>query len=476
MKCLFICCLFLLLPGGLPLRAVPAEKKPYLLSEEEVRSYDAVQKKLDPATLPLLRRLKRAFPGKHEWTEYEVEALKKSGKPAPMPYAPQSVQQTGRAPRDTFPSSDADRYLLVAQKKQKSEENLPEVLRTKYGKQEWYTAEQVRDVTENGAASRMIEGARDKDDPIYIAGKKMRTFRTGFRVPRIRESWQDVLYDEDPSQPDRAGKVIGDLTGASLSLSHDGKSGSDTLSATGAVIFPWQYERSVAGGWNVEKLAIAPSVSINRVDVSDDPTAGTDELLYRLGVYANWRFPTEAGSGVQIRGAAVYATDTHGDGEVPGFELEIEPRWRTPYFPLGYRQILKRKSPLYEDGSDVSALDYQLRAWLRVEGGDVQRAGASWNPVEGDFLRLGPSVQLRVNAPRLLVGRDVSLTALYSRLYAQEGPKDHGSYFKATAAWNLYKNEYNGSRISLNVNYQKGDLDFTKDEVDSLTVGLGFLF
>ena len=96
--------------------------------------------------------------------------------------------------------------------------------------------------------------------------------------------------------------------------------------------------------------------------------------------------------------------------------------------------------------------------------------------MEGDFLRLGPSVQLRVNAPRLLVGRDVSLTALYSRLYAQEGPKDHGSYFKATAAWNLYKNEYNGSRISLNVNYQKGDLDFTKDEVDSLTVGLGFLF
>ena len=70
--------------------------------------------------------------------------------------------------------------------------------------------------------------------------------------------------------------------------------------------------------------------------------------------------------------------------------------------------------------------------------------------------RLGPVLQLQVNAPRLAFGKDITLTALYSHLRAISGPDDTESYFKAVLTYTLLKNEALNHRVSLNAEYEKG--------------------
>lgn len=451
-------------------------EKPTTFTRQELLGYDAVRSKLDPDAKPLVPQLERAYPGRELWTEHELAALKRGGKEVAIEYHPEAVRQKGSAPRDTFTKDAANRHLTVVQKRAKSTEDYAAILRNKFGEQDYYTAEQVRDVAENGSAAAKTEGALDFDDPVYKAQQEMHYGRRGFRSPRIRESWRDLLYEEDPSQLENESKELGDLSGATFSWTHNGKANTDTWSASGALIWPWIYERGTLGGWDVETLAFAPSVGIHKVDTNGDPEEEADELLFRLGAYANWRFPTTAGRGVQVRAAAVYVTDTRFEGELPGFEIDIEPRIFTRGFPIGYANVLAHKAPLKEDGSDTVALQYQLRLWLHAEGGDVQHAGDDWNAVGGEFFRLGPVAQLRVNAPYLLFGRDVSMTSTYSYLAAVRGSHKRSQFYHGTLAWVLFKNARLGHRVSLNFDYQAGGLNFTKSKVDTFTLGLGVLF
>ncbi len=451
-----------------------AAENPVTFTEEEIRAYARVQEKLKPKEGNLLRRLQEAYPGQKHFTEYEIAALERPGKKVPLDYDTR-FQQKGRPMRDSFTAQAADAHLRMVQKQKKATEDYPAELRKKFGEQDWYTAEQVRDVAEHGSKPRMIEGAREESDPIWQAAERIARRRAGFRSPKVRESWRDVLLLEDPSQTGTAREKITDVVGATFSFNHDFGNNTDTWTAIGAVILPWEYENDIAGGWTPENVVVAPSVSINKVDTNGDPEAESDSLLYRLGAYAQWRFPTNTAAGLQLRSAIVYATDTGHDAEAAGFELELEPRWRLAGFPIGYRQILIRKAPLLEDGTDMSALEYKLRFWLRAEGGDVQRSEETWETTEGRFLRLGPALELAVTAPYFLFHKDLSITVLYSHLEALRGVEEHESFFKATASLELYKNAL-GHRISLNADYQNGGLDFTKEQVESFTIGLGVVF
>jgi len=202
------------------------------------------------------------------------------------------------------------------------------------------------------------------------------------------------------------------------------------------------------------RLALAPSASINRVATNGNPTKEVDSVLYRMGIYAEWYLAPTPPVKLQMRAAGVYASDTSGQGALPGYEVDFEPRWQSETLPLGYKKVLIKKVT-EKDPSDWSALDFQVRAWLHIEGGDVQDNGKSWDSTKGEFFRLGPTLQLQLNAPRVVWGRDASLTALYSYLPAITGSDQHQSYFKLSSTYDFVKDDIHNYKISLTAQYKK---------------------
>lgn len=357
---------------------------------------------------------------------------------------------------------------------------LEDALKEKYGLQDWYTPAQLADVESNGIAPAKVPREWPEGNPIRaevdVASVRTKTWSEDFKKPLIRQSWRDVLYEEDPSQDSNAVKPLKDLVGATFSYAYNGKTDSDTWTAIGALIFPWEHDFKLDPGLTPARIALAPSVSINRVATNGDSKTETDSVLYRLGAYAEWYLAASPPVKLQVRAAGVYASDTGGDAALPGYEVDAEPRWQSDYFPLGYKKVLIPKATEKEDRSDWWALAYQLRAWLHIEGGDVQDNGKSWDAVKGYFFRLGPTVQFQLDAPRVFLGRDASLTALYSWLPALSGTREHESYFKLSAVYDLFKNDVHNQKVSLTVQYENGGLNFTKEDVDTVTVGLGVLY
>jgi hypothetical protein len=182
------------------------------------------------------------------------------------------------------------------------------------------------------------------------------------------------------------------------------------------------------------------------------------------------------GYGLQVRAAGVYVTDQDHRAGLDGFEIDFEPRWMGKDLNLGYRTRLWKKSPVLADGSDDALLDAQLRVWVHVEGGNVQDASASWLASDESFFRLGPTVQLQLRAPAMPGGRALSLTALYSYLAAISGPSEHASYLQTTLSYDLFRDKELNHKVSLNAGYEYGGLNFTKQDADTFTLGLGVLF
>jgi hypothetical protein len=162
--------------------------------------------------------------------------------------------------------------------------------------------------------------------------------------------------------------------------------------------------------------------------------------------------------------------------------VDLEPRWNIPFLRLGYTQAWIQKQPTKDPQGagpiDDVILATKLRLWLHTEGGDVQDNGSSWDPVKGSFFRIGPTAQFQITMPRAIFGKALSLTALYSYLAAISGSDAHHSFLTISATYDLYKSDYptENRKISLTAQYQKGGLNFTKEDVDTFTLGLGVLF
>lgn len=300
----------------------------------------------------------------------------------------------------------------------------------------------------------------------------------------VRRDWRDVLFDEDASQQNTGKKALGDLEGALFSYTRDGNADSDTWSAHGAVILPYTREWLTGSSFALRRFALAPSVTYDRVTTNGDPAVEVDSLFYRVGLYMDFygqHLPDDharpiVGYGLQVRAAGVYVTDQDHRAGLRGFEADFEPRFHVGEPGLGYRTILWRKIPARADGSDISILEAQLRAWLHMEGGDIQDTGPAWTPVAESFFRLGPTVQFQLSMPALPGDRALSLTVLYSYLAAVSGPSDHPSYFRATLGYDLFRNVELNHKVSLSASYEQGGLNFSKQEVDTFTIGLGILF
>ena len=308
---------------------------------------------------------------------------------------------------------------------------------------------------------------------------------SGWKTPLIRHDWTDVVIAEDPSERSEVVKTkTDDLVGATFAYTHDGKAGSDTWTTVGALIWPWVYESPVTSRVFPQYVMLAPSVSVNRISTSGDPKGEVDQVLYRLGMYAEWYQPPGMDL-LQVRAAPVFGTDTGHEARMPAFEVDVEPSWlfsnslgHECLYKIGFKNTLWWKEPLLEDSSDQSVVDYQLRFWFHVEGGDVQDIGTSFSGVPGSFLRLGPTAQLRINTffPVPLLTKGLSFTAQYSYLPELQGPKGHDSLLTLVAALTLLSDKANHQKMTLNANYTRGGLNFTKQDVDTLTIGLGVLF
>jgi hypothetical protein len=357
--------------------------------------------------------------------------------------------------------------------------HLRDALFKKFGDQDWYTPVQLADIEANGISPAKVPREWPAGNPIRedvdLASVREKDWSEDFKRPRIRQNWRDVLYDEDPSQTANEAKVLKDLVGATFSYAHNGLDDTDVWTAVGALIMPWEHDFALEPGPMPTRLALAPSASINRVATNGTPTKEVDSVLYRMGIYAEWYLAPTPPVKLQMRAAGVYASDTSGQGALPGYEVDFEPRWQSEALPLGYKKVLIKKVT-EKDPSDWSALDFQLRAWLHIEGGDVQDNGKSWDSSKGEFFRLGPTLQLQFNAPRVVWGRDASLTALYSYLPAITGSDQHQSYFKLSSTYDFVKDDIHNYKISLTAQYDKGGLNFTKENVDTFTLGFGILY
>jgi len=365
----------------------------------------------------------------------------------------------------------------------------------------WFTMKQIRDAEkyefleptnekqwEEWRQEQANFDALDKAYDKVMKAEEAR--RQGIRSPRIRRSWRDVLYDEDPSQTDRQNKVIGDLEGAIFSYARDGKADTDTWNAHGAVILPITYEwHHLGSAFALRRFALAPSVTYDRVTTNGDPKIEVDSIFYRAGIYMDFygvHIPpmpvageerkTAFGYGLQLRAAGVCVTDGDHRAGLGGGEIDLEPRFHYGNLGLGYRTNLWPKEPARSDLKDDSFLEAQLRMWLHTEGGDVQDAGPGWTPVTGSFFRLGPTWQFTLAAPALPGYRTLSLTALYTYLAAISGPSDRAWYFRVTLAYDLLRNLELNHKMGIAASYERGGLNFTKQEVDTFTLGLNVLF
>jgi hypothetical protein len=455
------------------------------IPREDVKVYYKVMQRMDGKVGDLFGKLVTMFGVKDFYTPAEVQwAIGPKKSKEELIYSIE-VKRPLPIPRGAISRTDAHSVLRVHAARTESKEDLVKALIEKYGyldtagdKQDqlWYLASEIRDVEENGAKKAKI-----LEFPPDPTGTGFQPVVDGIRHFKIRQSWSDLLYSEDPSLADDAKKKIDDLVGASFSYTHNFDTDRNDWSAVGSVIFPMEWKNAVERNGIPERVVLAPSVSINRV-TNADPKKETDEMYYRLGGIAKWIGPEGALDVIQLRGAGVYGTDTENEARLPAYEVELEPQitWLginntlNDYFKIGFKNVLLSKRAELADGTDDSFLDYQCRVWLRSEGGDLQRAGTKWNVVEGSFVRAGPAMQFRLNAPTIWKG--LSFTALYSYLPTFDGPDDHSMLLKLDGTITLSSDPVSRQKISLNANYTRGGLDFTKQEVETFTLGLSVLF
>ena len=486
-------------PGKLP------QPSPISFTRQQAKDYFEMRKLLYPAKGDGYQKLIELFGRKDTYNGDQITAVTDPKTKAKRP-PEKVVGRTGNPPIDTLSSDETRDWLRLQQQRSEKKEDFWEELKTRTGQQPWYTADEIRDVLEYGAEKpKEVAINRLATDPVGMeiakAQSREKSFWEGFLSPRIRHDWRDVLYEEDKSQPDNAPRSIGSLRGANIAFTHNGVSNADTWSVVGALIVPWRHRWLPSDHWHLDEVTVAPSVSMNRISSNGDPKGEVDSLLYRVGTYLSWEgvlgriekdvsvntsesarlveerwTPPYIPIGLQVRAAGVYATDTGHEESLPGYEVDIEPRIKLPLFPLGYRQVLIRKYPLKEDHSDNSLLDFQVRAYFHLEGGNAQHVDADWIARTEDFFRVGPVVGFDLHAPRLFLHQSATLSMRYLYLSAIQGDLDRQYLFDAQLTYNILDDPFTGHKVGLTAEYQKGILPFTAEKIDTFTVGLSVLF
>jgi hypothetical protein len=463
--------------------------KPQMFKAADVKTHFEVIGKLDPTKAHLFDNLVQTFGKKSIYSADEVRAIESPNVPTKDEALLRLLVQPPKSKVDTFSKEEVRKHFELLRSSDPKSKATMEALEKKYPGQEFYSAAQVRDIEKNG--DEWITSEKRPDTPItLVAGQEAKANRSwfvdGWKTPLVRRDWTDVLLGEDLSVTSGAKSKVDDLVGATFSYAHDNNAGTDTWTTVGALIWPWTYNGPEVASLLPPEIAIAPSVSVNRISTSGDPKMEVDQLFFRVGVFLQWNEPFgKYLDRLQVRGAPVFGTDTGFRARMPGYEFDVEPSWLFNNGPaedcnykIGFKNILLYKSPLLEDSSDQSVLDYQVRLWTHMEGGDIQDTGKGFAATPGSFFRIGPVAQLRVNSffPVPLLSKGLSFTAQYSYLPAIDGPKGHDYLLNLAAALTIREDKANHQKLSITASYTDGGLNFTKQNVDTFTLGLSVLF
>lgn len=473
------------------LEGAAADLAPEPISRPDVQTYFRVLQRLDTKLPDLMERLIDRYGEQDNYLPKQVQwAVDQKEETEPAVYF-KPVHRPAEVPPGAFSAQETRTTLKVlAATKKADPTDYYTGLEQKFGQQPWYLAQEIRDVEDSGKDPGKSVVAYIRPS-VPDAGWRMQPLLHPWRNLKLRQSWSDLLIDEDRTLGDAAKTKQGDLTGGTFSFTRDNGKHEDAWTAVGSLGYPVGWVRPVASNGSPVLVAIAPSFSINHTP-NDDPTKRIDAVYYRLGTLMQWEAPSGWwDGGWQLRSALVWGTNSAHRTSMPAFEADLEPdilfppvsgasrsgsdgRPSHPRYSLGYKNVLIDKEPELADQSDNSLLDFQLRTWVHIEGGDLQRSGATLNLVPGSFFRVGPAVQAQFNAPKFW--RGASVTGSYTHFATQHGHKGNEELVKISASLVLFNDVVANQKASLTATYTDGGLDFTKQAVDTLTLGLSLLF
>ena len=284
----------------------------------------------------------------------------------------------------------------------------------------------------------------------------------------LRRTYSDILPSEDRTLSVKT-KSFKDLEGALLSYQHDNNANSDTWGFRGAFIYSqiWSKDSAIPSrGLSLLEAGIAPSITFNKLDTSGAPGSEVDQLTFRMGGWGNW-FGGSPWFQNKLSVFATYSTDTSFEKSVYAGEFDIHPGLHLgKYAGLGSYHALW--SPGNNKGIKNTRLGYQLDLVVHGEGGTVDDAGDSGIAEEG-FFRVGPKLELSVFP---LFHPDLAWNSKYTYLFDVAGDNKEPSYFKTALVYAPDE----AKNWAIQVEYEKGGLDLTKDAVDQITAGITVKF
>jgi hypothetical protein len=280
-------------------------------------------------------------------------------------------------------------------------------------------------------------------------------------------------------QSDQPNKKVSDISGASFSYAWDGRKQSQNWSVQAAIIYPliWTHGEGQNQDFTLIQYGLVPGISLDKVTSSPSSTSNVNSLIFRNGFFGSFLLPSLPGwwryAQLNVMPSATYATDTNFRLSVPGGELNLEPQIDfNKKVCLGYEVDPWTDTNVPVNDPKHVIFGYQVRSWLHVEGGSYEHQAPDAEIPLGDFTRIGPAIQLTLLSPKY----GVTLKGEYHYLSTIYGPKGRNYYLNTSLEVALWQNVKLNQQTSLKISYEDGGLDFTKQEVNNVKIGIGISF
>lgn len=278
-----------------------------------------------------------------------------------------------------------------------------------------------------------------------------------FNMPiLIRETSEDVSPYEGAKSHQKAKPAI-------LSFGRDFFKNSNTWIAKGAVMYRTKPLK------NYNKLFIFPSITFNRVLISDTSQANkqANSLILRIGAHRTFESSNTVSS-LPVHVLRVYlnyATDFSFNSKQSGLELEWEPIFRIKGFGNFYTIIPSKSFDKNSRRFDQpSRFEVRIALYSRAETGYVFEVGdkENLNKDEG-FLRAGGKIGLDLRFYEKLL-----LSGFKTYLKGFTGTPKESQLTNLSASY-LLGDE---GQFGLKLEYQKGNVPLTQEEVENIIFGL----
>lgn len=259
----------------------------------------------------------------------------------------------------------------------------------------------------------------------------------------VRENSEDVTPYGDALDIDDADPAL-------FSFGRDYFTNENTWVAKGAIMY--NIIDTTYTNKNDERLFIFPSIAFNRV-WSPDPTKEANSLIFRMGSHYVF-IPEKIIEVHALRFYVNYGTDFAFQSKQAGLELEWEPLFRKG--PFGHYKKLGPQS-------GATIIEWRITAFLRAESGYVFEAGNKENLEDDDgFIRAGGKGKIDIR-----VLKNIKLSGDLTYLKGISGKIKESQLNTLSASYSLDEKD----QVSIKLEYQKGNILLTQEEVENLLLG-----